>query len=116
MRELDDVAHGRLRGVLDAHGLGAGVLEPDRRVIQTHKQCAACAKEGLGPLPVDQFHRNKSSPDGIAYQCIRHAHATSKRSYLKHAEEVSIRRARRYASRGQVISKALQKWGVPRCA
>lgn len=59
------------------------------------KQCPHCAKEGAGPLPLEQFSKCKTNPDGLDTYCKRHR---------------SLRQKARYARVGDVYKERGAAW------
>lgn len=76
------------------------------------KQCSACLKEDIGPLPVFEFGKNTNSPDGLSRHCRAHAQKFNKEHRARHSETIKLQRRIAHRS-GSVISVALRNWGLP---
>jgi hypothetical protein len=74
------------------------------------KQCSACRREGIGPLPVSQFGSSSQTSDGLARHCKSHAAEFVKKSRKKHGRTDDPKPRRRDLSS---ISQLFRSWPAP---
>lgn len=66
--------------------------------MKTHKQCADCAREGIGPKTVFEFGKHRQSKDGLSSYCKLHNAARATDYYRRNTGKISDYYKERYES------------------